>query len=161
MALAVALLYGGYQWFGLAGPAIRLTIDPPTDLDRSFVLSVLDSVFPRRGPYEIAQPEGSTVELPLRLTIRNRGGETVAMIEADPCKVVQWYVEEAPGVSIASKGDRCPNPVDSAAALESGGEISTVEPVSFPTPSFDEGRIYRIHVRYFGQDGFLDVRFVR
>jgi hypothetical protein len=156
LAAALAIMIGGYQFLGLQGSALQLRIEAPQDKGGWFGWMVT-----RRGPLDLPQPEGASFAIDLTFSLRNRGWETVTARTDDPCTAASWYVEEAPGVAIAAKGGQCETPSPAEAVIRSGESVSVTETVAFAAPGYDPGRIYRIHVRYYGVEGYTDIRFVK
>jgi hypothetical protein len=156
VAIALAIMLGGYQYLGLGGPAMQLRLE--FGQERGGWLTWL---FHRRGPLDVPQPEGATATLELDVTLRNRGGEAQTLRADDPCLAVQWFIEDAPGSVIASKGEACPREAPQAVTVASGESLTLTETLTFPAPSFEAGRIYRINVSAYGVVGYTDVRFVK
>jgi hypothetical protein len=156
VAIALAIMLGGYQYMGLGGPPMQLRLE--FSEERGGWLTWL---FHRRGPLDLPQPEGPTASLELDIVLRNRGGEAQVLRTDDPCRAVQWFIEDAPGSVIAAKGEACPREAPPAVTIASGQTVTLTETLIFPTPSFEAGRIYRVNLSAYGVVGFTDIRFVR
>lgn len=105
-------------------------------------------------PEKIIFPKSNAmVNLPVSVRLKNNTEETALLEVPSPCNIIRWYITNQDGDFVQAPAAETCSQVVMKANLPAGQFSQDEVEIHLDTQRYQAGAVYKLMVRYWGQDG--------